>query len=46
MRFYKNDVIKLPRGKIILNIFSFRGHRTPKPWSKFILKSIFCSLQN
>jgi len=37
-KFSKNDVIKLLSGEIILNIFSFRGHRTFKPRSKFILK--------
>jgi len=41
MRFSKNDVIKLLRSKIILNIFSFRGHRTLKPKSKLILKIYF-----
>jgi len=25
----------------MLNIFSFRGHRTPKPRSKFISKNLF-----
>jgi len=36
-----NDVIKLLREKIILNIFSFRGHRTLKAGSKFILTFYF-----
>jgi len=31
------------RGKIISNIFSFRGNRTPKPSSKFILKYLIFS---
>jgi len=33
--------MKLQRGKIILNIFGFRGQRTLKPRSKFILKIYF-----
>jgi len=41
LKFSKNDVIKLLREKIILNIFSFRGRRTLKPRSKFILKNLF-----
>jgi len=31
----------LLRGKIILNIFSFQGHRTVKPRSKFVSKIYF-----
>jgi len=31
----------LLRGKIILNIFSFRGHSTLKPRSKLISKNLF-----
>jgi len=37
---YKDDVIKLLREKIISNIFSFRGHKTLKLRSKFILKNL------
>jgi len=33
-----NDVIKLLREKIILNIFSFRSHKTLNPRSKLISK--------
>jgi len=36
-----DDVIKLLRGKIILNIFSVQGNITLKPRSKFILKNYF-----
>jgi len=32
----EDDVIKMLRGQIISNIFSFRGHITLKPRSKFI----------
>jgi len=39
--FSKNDVINLLRGKRILNIFSFQGHRTLKPRSKFNSKNLF-----
>jgi len=39
----RDDVIKLLRGKIISNIFSFRGHRTLKPRSKFSLKNLIFS---
>jgi len=34
-------------GEKFLNIFSFRGHRTLKPRSKFIFKNLFLfSIQN
>jgi len=33
-------VIKILRGKIILNIFSFRSYITLKPRLKFILKNL------
>jgi len=32
--------LSLLRGKIILNIFSFRGHRILKPRSEFSLKNL------
>jgi len=43
----EDGVINLLRGKIISNIFRFRGHRILKPRLKFILKNlIFFSIQN
>jgi len=35
-----DDVIKLLKGIRISNIFSFQGHRTLNPRSKFILKNL------
>jgi len=46
LSFFKNDVIKFLRGKIILNMFSFRSYGTLKPRPKFILKNLFFSIQN
>jgi len=36
-----DHVIKLLRGKVIPNIFSYRGHRTLKPRLKFIVKDLY-----
>jgi len=36
----KDAVYELLRGKVISNIFSFRGRRTIKPKSRFILKNL------
>jgi len=40
---FRDDVIKLLRKKIISDIFSFRGHKTLKHRSKFILKNLIFS---
>jgi len=41
LSFLSINIIKLLTGKIILNIFSFRSHRSLKPRSIFILKNLF-----